>query len=98
MHILETTGEVHERGLELLDQYLPWLRESTGFRGLLRLSAPDRSRTIMITFWADAETLAASEEPGRAVSADAAEAAGSTHISLQDFEVTFLEGEFTLGD
>src|SRR5436189_3782458 len=98
MHILETTGEVHERGLELLDHYLPWLRESTGFRGLVRLAARDRSKTIMITFWADADALAASEEPGRTVSADAAEAAGSKHISLEDFEVTYFEGEFAAGD
>jgi len=98
MHILETTSEVHERGLELLDEYLPWLQESTGFRGLLRLAAQDRSKTIMITFWADEDALAGSERPGRAVSADAADAAGSKHVSLEDYEVTFFEPEFTPED
>lgn len=98
MHILETTRDVHDRGLELLDEYLPWLRESTGFRGLLRLAAPDRSRTIMITFWADADALAASEERARTVGADAAEAAGSRRIAFEEFEVTFFEADFTPAD
>lgn len=98
MHILESTPEVHERGLELLDEYLPWLRDSTGFRGLLRLAAPDRSKTIMITFWVDAGALEASADPGRVVSADAAEAAGSKHVSLEDYEVTFFEADFMPAD
>jgi heme-degrading monooxygenase HmoA len=84
MHVLETTPEVHERGLDLLDEYLPWLRESTGFRGMLRLAARDRSRTIVITFWGDEAAFAASEEAARAVSGDAAQAAGSKHIALED--------------
>lgn len=93
MHILETTADVHERGLELLDEYLPWLRESTGFRGLVRLAALDRSKTIVITFWGDEAALAASEDAGRAVSANAAAAAGSKHLALEDFEVTFSDVE-----
>jgi hypothetical protein len=98
MHTLETTPEVHERGLQLLDEYLPWLRESTGFRGMLRLTAPDRSRTIMITFWADVAALAASAEAARAVSTDAADAAGSKHLDLEEYEITFFDAEFTPED
>jgi hypothetical protein len=95
MHVLETTGKVHARGLQLLDEYLPWLRESTGFRGLLRLTAPDRSKTIMITFWANEAALATSAEAARAVGADAAEAAGSKHLDLEEYEITFFDAEFT---
>ena len=98
MHILETTPEVHERGLDLLDEYLPWLRESTGFRGMLRLAARDRSKTIVITFWADEAAFTASEEAARTVSADAAEAAGSKHVALEGYEVTFFDAEFTRRD
>jgi heme-degrading monooxygenase HmoA len=94
MHILETTPEVHERGLDLLDEYLPWLRESTGFRGMLRLAARDRSKTIVITFWADEAAFAASVEAASSVSGEAAHAAGSKHIALEDYEVTFVETEF----
>lgn len=91
VHVLETTPEIHDRGLELLDEFLPWLRDSTGFRGMLRLASPDRSRTIVITLWADEAALAASEDAGRAVSGAAADAAGSKHVSLEDYEVTFFE-------
>ena len=95
MHILETTAEVHDRGLELLDEILPWLRESTGFRGLLRLAAVDRSKTVVITLWADEAAMAETAEIGRGVSALAAEAAGSKHIALEDYEVTFFEAGLT---
>ena len=33
MHTLGTTPDGHDRGLELLDEILPWLRDSTGYRG-----------------------------------------------------------------
>ncbi len=93
VHTLETTAEAHDRGLELLDDYLPWLRESDGFRGLLRLAALDRSKTIVITFWADEAAMVESAEAGRGIGALAAEAAGSTRIALEDYEVTFLDTE-----
>lgn len=96
MHILETTAGTHDRGLELLDEVLPWLRESTGYRGMLRLASRDRSKTIVITFWADDTTMAASEQAGRAVGGRAAEAAGSRHVALEDYEVTFADPELTL--
>ncbi|CAN5231098.1 hypothetical protein BH18ACT12_BH18ACT12_19150 [soil metagenome] len=39
VHTLETTPEQHDRGLEIVrDQLLPWLRDSTGFIGLVRLA------------------------------------------------------------
>jgi heme-degrading monooxygenase HmoA len=94
MHTLETTPDVHERGLELLDELMPWLSESNGFRGLLRLTALDRSKTVVITFWADEGALTETATSGEGISALAAEAAGSKRISLEDYEVTFLDGEF----
>jgi hypothetical protein len=99
MHTVETTVERHDRGLELLRrEILPWLRESTGFRGLLRLASPDRSKTIVITLWADEAAVLESAETGRGLGALAAEAAGSKRIALEDYEVTFLDAEFTRKD
>ena len=53
MHTLETTTEGHDRGLELVREILAWLRESTGFRGLLRLATADRSKTVVVMLWED---------------------------------------------
>jgi hypothetical protein len=99
MHTVETTAEGHDRGLELLrHELLPWLRESTGFRGLLRLATPDRSKMVVITLWADEAALLETAEAGRGLGALAAEAAGSKRIALEDYEVTFLDAEFTRKD
>jgi heme-degrading monooxygenase HmoA len=93
MHTLETTPEVHDRGLELLDELLPWLGENSGFRGLLRLATLDRSKTVVITFWADEAAMVETAESGAGISALAADAAGSKHLGLEDYEVTFFDAE-----
>ena len=98
MHTLETTPEIHERGLELLDEVLPWLQESTGFRGMVRLATPDRSKTVVITLWEDEAALRESAEAGRGVGSLAAEAAGSHRIALEDYEVTFADADLTRKD
>jgi heme-degrading monooxygenase HmoA len=95
MHRVETTPEAHDRGLDLLRQVLPWLRESTGFRALLRLASPDRSKTVVITVWADEAALRESAAAGRDLGALMAEAAGSERVALEDYEVTFFDGELT---
>jgi heme-degrading monooxygenase HmoA len=93
MHTLHTTAEGHERGIEVLQEILPWLRETTGFRGVLRLATPDRTRTVVITLWATEAAMLESSEVGRNLGALAAEASGEERIALEDFEVTFFEGE-----
>jgi heme-degrading monooxygenase HmoA len=101
MHPLETTPEVHDRGVELLAELLPWLGESPGFRGLLRLAASDGSKTVVITFWADETAMTETAESGSGIGALAAEAAGSRRIALEDYEVTFFDAELersALGD
>ena len=95
VHTLETTPEGHDRGLELLREILPWLRESTGFRGIVRLATPDRSKSITITLWADESAMLESAEAAQGLGALAAEASGSTRIALDDCEVTFFEGELS---
>ena len=95
MHTLETTLEAHDQGLDLLRDILPWLRDSTGFRGVLRLSTSDRSKTVVITLWADEAAMRESSESGRGLGALAAELTGSTRLDLEDYEITFVEGDFT---
>jgi hypothetical protein len=37
LHVSQATREQHDLGLEIVrDQLLPWLRDSSGFRGLIR--------------------------------------------------------------
>jgi len=84
MHTLGTTPEGQERGLELLREILPWVRESTGFRGVLRLASQDRSKTITITLWANEEAMLESAEAARGLGALAAEASGSERLGLDN--------------
>ena len=68
LHAIRTTREQHDLGLEIVrDQLLPWLQDSSGFRGLIRLFNPDDSKTLVITLWADEESLRASAEAGDAL-------------------------------
>ena len=92
MHTLETTVEGHDRGIDVLREILPWLQETTGFRGIIRLASPDRSKTVVITLWVDEAAMLESSEVGRNLGALAAEASGEERIALEDFEVTFLDG------
>jgi hypothetical protein len=98
MHTLDTTPEGHDRGLAILPDFLPWLRESTGFRGMLRLTTPDRSRALVITLWADEKALHDSAESGSRLGALAAEAAGSERVALEDYEIIFLDCDLTPQD
>jgi hypothetical protein len=91
MHTLETTPDGHDRGIELLDEILPWLRDSTGYRGMVRLSTADRSKTVVITLWVDEAAMLESAEAGRGLGALAAEASGSKRLALEDYEVTFVD-------
>ena len=92
LHILESTPEQSQRGLEIVrDQLLPWLRESTGFRGLLRLSNREDTETLVITLWADEEALLASAEAGSRLSELTAETLGVTRRALEEYEVTIFD-------
>ena len=92
MHTLQTTPEQYAQGLEIVrDQLLPWLRDSTGFRGLIRLSDEASGKTLVITLWADEESLRASEEAGTHLSDLTAATVGATRIALEDFEVTIFD-------
>jgi hypothetical protein len=92
LHTLQTTPEQHDLGLEIVrDQLLPWLRDSSGFRGLIRLWNPDEVKTLVITLWADEDSLRASAEAGDKFGELAAETVGTTRLALDDYEVSLFD-------
>jgi hypothetical protein len=92
MHTLETTRDQHELGLKIVrDEYLPWVREATGFRGLIGLVDESQSTALVLTLWRDEAALEASAEAGDRFSRLAAQVSGSTRRSLESFEVTIFE-------
>ena len=92
IHTLETTQEQHDRGLEIVrDQLLPWLRDSTGFRGLIRFASVAKGKTLVVTLWADEEALQASYEIGEKLSALTASTTGAKRLALEDNYVTFFD-------
>jgi heme-degrading monooxygenase HmoA len=92
LHTLQTTPEQHDLGLEIVrDQLLPWLRDSSGFRGLIRLWNPDEAKTLVVTLWADEDSLRASAEAGDKFGELAAETVGTTRLALDDYEVSLFD-------
>ena len=92
MHTLATTPEQQDQGLEIVqNQLLPWLRDSTGFRGLIRLADPARGKTIVITLWANEEALRASADAGKRLSELTAATVGVSKRELEEFEVTLFD-------
>jgi heme-degrading monooxygenase HmoA len=92
MHTLETSPEVQDLGVELIrDQLMPWLRDSTGFRGLIRLADRAGGKTLVLTLWADEESLNASAEAAERLSALTASTSGARRRALEEFDVTFFD-------
>jgi heme-degrading monooxygenase HmoA len=92
MHVLETTPEQYEEGLEIVqEQLLPWLRDSSGFRGLIRLSSRTEPKTLVVTLWADEASLEASASIGEELGKLTAQTTGATRLALEDFEVSLFD-------
>ena len=92
VHMLETTREQHELGLRIVrDEFLPWVREATGFRGLIGLIDENRETAIVLTLWRDEASLEASSEAGDRLSQLASAVSGSTRRSLESYEVSIFD-------
>lgn len=92
LHVLQTTPEQHDQGLELVqNQLLPWLRDSTGYRGLIRLADRAAGKTLVITLWADEESLRASADAGDQLSELTAANVGATRLALEQYEATLFD-------
>jgi hypothetical protein len=92
VHVLQTTPEQHDQGLELVrDQLLPWLRDSSGYRGLIRLAERDGGKTLVITLWADQESLDASADAGTRLTELAVANTGATRVAVEQYEATLFD-------
>ena len=84
IHTLETTPEQHDEGRQIvLDQILPWLQDSSGFRGMIRFAHPDKSKTLVVTLWADEESLKASAEAGNQLGQLSTAATGASRLAAR---------------
>jgi heme-degrading monooxygenase HmoA len=94
LHTLATTHEQAEQGYEIIRSlYLPWARDSTGFRGLIRLTDDKSGKTLVVTLWADEEALRASSGAAEELGQRIADASGATYRSIEDFEVSLFDIE-----
>jgi hypothetical protein len=92
VHVLKATPDQDDRGLELVrDELLPWLRDSTGYRGLIRLTDGEGAKTLVITLWADEESLHASAEAGERLSALTAANIGAERLAVETYEATLFD-------
>jgi heme-degrading monooxygenase HmoA len=95
VHTLETTSDQHDQGLAaVIEEILPWLRESTGFRGLIRLANAETGKVMAITLWATEQDLNDSAEAAKRLTELTATGVGATWISVENYEVSL----FDLGD
>ena len=92
VHVLQTTPEQSEAGLEIFrEQLLPWLRDTSGYRGLIRLVDKDNDRTLVISLWADEESMQASTEAVVKLAELTAENVGATRLGLEHYEATVFD-------
>ena len=92
LHTIDVTREQHEVGLRIVrDEFLPWARESSGFRGLIGLVDEKQEKALVLTLWSDRAALDKSAEAGDELSRLGSEVAGSTRRSLESFEVTLFD-------
>ena len=92
VHILETTPEQSDTGLEIVrDQLLPWLRDTSGYRGLIRLLDRENGKTLVISLWADEEALEASTQAGERLAELTAETTGASRLAIEKYEATIFD-------
>ena len=92
LHVLESTPEQQDAELEIIrDQLLPWLRDSSGYRGLIRLSDREGGKALVITLWADEESLEASEEAAKRLAELTTATVGATRVALERYETTLFD-------
>jgi quinol monooxygenase YgiN len=92
VHVLQTTPEQSDTGLEIVrDQLLPWMRDTSGYRGLIRLLDRENGRTLVISLWADEEALQASTDAGEHFAELTAQTTGSKRLALEIYEATLFD-------
>ncbi len=91
---LETTPEQHEEGVRVVaEEVLPWVRENTGFRGLIGLAERERGTSLVLSFWADREALDLTEAAADRLGGLTAAGVGAVHRGMEAYEVSLFEVE-----
>jgi heme-degrading monooxygenase HmoA len=73
------------------EQTLPQLRQMDGFEGFVALGDRRSGKLLGVAFWESEEALRATEQALSSVRSGAAEAAGGTLASVEQYEVLFNE-------
>jgi hypothetical protein len=89
---LQTTAEQHEEGVRtVVDEYVPWIRESSGFRGIIGLYDAEQGRSIVVTLWDDEVSRAASAAGADRLSALSADVSGAKREHMRNYVVDYFE-------
>jgi heme-degrading monooxygenase HmoA len=92
VHVLQATPEQSEAGLQIFrEQLRPWLRDASGYRGLIRLEDKQSGKTLVISLWADEEALRASDEAGDRLAELTAQTTGATRLAIEQYEATLFD-------
>ena len=75
----------------LQEQALPQLRQMEGFEGFVALGDRQSGKLLGVAFWESEEALRATEQAVSSVRSGAAEAAGGTLTSVEQYEVLVNE-------
>jgi hypothetical protein len=90
--VLQTTPEQSDAGMRIfLEQLRPWLRDASGYRGMIRLDNKELGRTLVITLWADQASLEASNEAGEELAKLTAENTGAQRLAIEQYEATLVD-------
>jgi heme-degrading monooxygenase HmoA len=89
----EGAPEQIEEGIRLFTETtLPWLRDSTGFRGWLALHDRRHERAIGITFWTTMEAADAGAASGGPLRDEIAENVGAVMTRFELYDVVYVDG------
>ena len=80
-------------GVRMYEEHaIPWLVETTGFRGIVVLVDRANERTLSVSFWAHEEAERQSEESRRRLGELVAERVGLSRDEGQVYEVVLARG------
>ena len=96
MHAQVTTiqgapGKMDDATGHLQEQTLPQLQKMEGFQGFVALGDRQSGKVLGVAFWESEEALRATEQALSSVRSGAAEAAGGTLASVEQYEVLVNE-------
>ena len=73
------------------EQLRPWLRDASGYRGMIRLEDKENGKTLVITLWADQASLEATNAAGEELAKLTAENTGAQRLAVEQYEATLLD-------